>query len=877
MASDQQIMIDALNRYSFRNIWNATLQEYRVNVKPLSVLAGRYLKGSVSVGSELVKLPDSEEQYIAYYTASQAFFNGLNFTKGSWVRSDEFLDKYKTLLYSYDVKGRVLPRDNVYLWLSPVSNKVIIAVRKQAALKIFGPNFGDFFLTVYRDSDQPKTITRRSWRVDPNNLAASTNGLTYFLSQSKQKNLAGTQVLINGVEVDHRQPVTYVGGDYVEILCDDNVVGAYDVNVSNNTTGYYSALDSKNKEILHCPKAINPENDLITHNTCTLTARTSEGRGLYVHRVDDVGVGQISHNDLSITTDVVDAYRTYFDDEDIYIHVRVRTHSKDNVLINELFYVSFLYICSDADILGHLRGEISGTLPFWRADSLESSFYTRMMFDTPNTTDAELLEEYVDGLGYYTVASILSNHVTKIKAGSVQRQYKVHKPISLIGKRCFPMVYLRGYKLATNRFTYNDNLREHVRVTLNSDVHLGPENDLFIALVEDGAGQPYVFTPIVGDTFITVPFADVSVFEEIETEQTVSGYRVSTENRYLPVQETPGSLVVTSNPDGTSTIVFGLSNYNRTFIIQNKNFCVEIIRDIDDMVFQEKGSLTFPLEITCSNDTEKVVPLLGLNIVEGYLNSLRLIEDLDMGVSELRDAEGQLAGYELSVNSLDYLKETAGNELQLVIHTGSRIANESGFMFNDKMSFDSNINLWYPEIGRAYVKGKLMFDVDDYGTYLEPTVDTQTGDAFKIEVHLLGSIRELLEGYSTTPDINRLNAIRAYFNSTVEVDKSLVVVERSHLLFSNYTAQVVKDLADGTLEVANDPDDVRFMIQFNDYRHLREIDTALKVENGVIDLAYVGVYGTYTNFDSVSPDIYAIIHRFLQLTLPGDSYSLGGI
>jgi hypothetical protein len=872
---EQTRMIDALNRYCFHNIWNATLQEYRVNVKPNQILAGRYLKGSVSVGSERFPLPTPTDQYIAYYAPQQSFFGGLRLQKGVWIRSDTFLTHYKTLLYSYDTEGRVLPRNSVYLYLSPISNRVIIALLKNPLLKVFGPHFDAFYMTVYRDSDQPNPITLQTWYVDPTNASGSVNGLVTFLSQSKTKNFEGTQILINGREFSQSNPLSYQPGDYIEILCDENVIGAYDVNVSNNTTGFYSDIDSKYKEILHCPKTINPNNQLITHNTCMLSILTSEGIGRYVHRIDDVGVGQITHNDLSITTDVVDAYRTYLNDQDLKIHVRVRTHTKDNVLINDLFYVSFLYICSDEDILKHLRGELDNTLSFWKASSLENSFYTRMMFDTPNSTDKSVLDEYIAGLGYYTVAAILSNHVTTFKTGNMQRQFRVYKPVALIGKSCYPMVYLRGYKLQDDQFTYGDQYSHSVRITLSDDVYLGSENDLVIALIENGSGRPYVFTPDVSHTTITVPFRDVRIFEELTTSESVKGYRVESFHRYIENIETPGSLSVTDNGDGTTTLLFGLSNYNKTFIIQNRNFSVNISTSLDDMIFTEKGSLTLPLQITCMNDTDKVVPLLGYNTVDAYMNSLKLVDNLDISVNTLKDSEDRLAGYEISLNTLDYLKEAPGNILQTIVHTGTQLSNEAGFVYNGTISFDNNINLWYPNISRAYVKGLLVSKLEDFGTYLVPNMTTHTGDAYKIEVHLLGTVAELLDGYSSTPDINRINTIRAYFNRILEVDKSVVVVDRSHLIFSNYVAQITRDLAQGVLEVANDPDDVRFLVQFNTYRHLRDIDTALK-DMDIIDLTYTGIYGTYTNF-SVSPEIRKIILRFEKLVLPSDPNSLGGL
>lgn len=399
----KQSLIQILNKYIFQKAWNETVATYRTNIA-LSSVTGRYLRGRVNVGVENFALPTNNSQYLCFTTPIQAFFGGLTIPSNVWMTGEEVLNTTNTLMYVYIQEGKLIPRKYIHVFRSPNSDRVVIAIPKQVSIKVFGASHGTVYSTLYKDPDQPNDIICKSWYADPFDMVGSTSDLLTFFTTCKQANQAGTTVLVNGIEVDESLPiVSYVAGDYIEIICDENVIGAFDVDVSNNNTGYFSDLTSNYREIIHCPKTINPNNKVITHNTCTLSVRDSNGVGLYYHRADDTGVGQITHNDLSVSTDVIDAFRSYLNDQNVTIHVRVRHHDTDNVLITELFYMTFLYRNSDEDIVQHMRGAITNTLPFWKASELEQSTYTAMMFDTPNSIDESLLTTYVEGLGYHTV------------------------------------------------------------------------------------------------------------------------------------------------------------------------------------------------------------------------------------------------------------------------------------------------------------------------------------------------------------------------------------------------------------------------------------------------------------------------------------------
>lgn len=874
--SYRQGLIQKINEYCFREIWNETAAEYRVNIRLKSV-TGRYLRGSVTVGSETIPMPLEETQFLVFQTGRAMFQGGLNIQRGEWIQAQNILGRYKTLLYLYTVMGKLIPRKQIYVFISRTSDKVFIAVPKKPIVKIFGNDYDDVYLTLYRDSDQPNDITCESWYADAFNMVGSTAGLLTYLSNSKNANLAGTTVLVNGMEVDHEVSVSYVAGDYIEILCDRNVIGAYDVDVSDNTTGYYSDASSQYREILHCPKSLNPTNHLITHNTCTLSVRRTDNKGLYLHRVEDTSVGQITHNDLSVATDVVDAYRDHLEDQNIHIHVRVRTHRSDNILISELFYMTFLYRCNDEEIIRHMRGELDAALPFWKASELEKSIYTRMMFNTPNNTDDQILTDYIEGLGYHTVAAIIAPHVYHGTMPSTNKGVTVKKPIALQGRPVRPLVWIRGIKLRDDQYTFVDQLDGTVRVTLVDTVYFIPGDTVSVILVESGATQPYAFYPTVSETTIKVPFKDVRVFEEIPLAQTAHGQTISSDFAYREVEFQSGTLMRTNNADGSTTVIAGASLYDKTLIVQNRYYSWINVINLDTAINTTKGALTAPLTVMCINDNAKIVPLLGVSTLEGYLNGNQLIHDLDMTYRPLKNGSGHVILSEVVITAADYLSygET-GNRIELIAHTGSAMSMESGFVFDGKVSYDDQINIWHPPLARCYVKGKLIQDPLDNGTYLEPGVPTLNGDPYQIMVMLPGAVAEVLVGYDQVTNINRLTAIRNYFGREIDIDKSFLIMDQSHRIFSPYMAEIIKDVVTGTFEPVNDPDPVLFLAQFADYHYLKDRDPGITDPDGVVDRRYADVLTTYVDDWAVpDPTTYAILTRLANAVLPNDPSAIG--
>jgi len=142
-----QTMVNILNRYCFRNIWNKTKAEYRVNVA-LAPVSERYLRGTFRVGFDTLALPTDDTQYVAFSTSIAAFSGGVKVTSGQWTTGEEILSATNTLLYMYTAEGTLIPRKHIHVYRSRISDRIFFAVPKAVVGKVFTHAYG----TGLRDS-----------------------------------------------------------------------------------------------------------------------------------------------------------------------------------------------------------------------------------------------------------------------------------------------------------------------------------------------------------------------------------------------------------------------------------------------------------------------------------------------------------------------------------------------------------------------------------------------------------------------------------------------------------------------------------------------------------------------------------------------------
>lgn len=870
-------IIRKLNEYCFLNIWNEMHSEYRVNIE-LTLVNSYFNKGSVRFGNRSIPLPD-HNQWLVLTTPIQLFFGGVPIPNERWFTGEEILNRYQALFYVYRRDGKLIPRSDISM-IRLKNGRAIIAIRRRAVLKIFGTgpyiqNENPVYITLYRDSDISHRISAKSWYINPLDPLNSSAGLNEHLNQCIFLNEDGTTLLINGKEHEVNMNPVWNSGDFVEVVFDENIIGSYKVDVTTTGTGYFSIKDQENRQILHCPKDLNPNNQLITHNTCTLSVIDKvTGEGLYLHRCDDTSVGQITHNDISVSTNVVNAFRDHLGTENVYIKVRVRTHSKDNILMDNTAFIKELYLCSDEDIVRHLRGELDTKLTFWKASELEQHEYIKMMYDTPNNIDPEVMDMYVSALGYYTIASLIGGHIGRIVIqSSSHRTHRIRKPFALIGETIFPKVYIRGKKIRQNYITCYDDGSEYAVIVISDAVYLQAGDILNVSVIEDGSNIPIEFTPSVDNPNVIVSFSGISVYEEVQLTNPVTGYNAVSNYGYKKINPTPGTLMTYVTEDGDLEVVFGMSLYGKKLLICNDRFTWDKLVNANDLI-NDRGAIAVTLSTITS--TGRTVPLLGHNTVDVYVNGNCLIPNVEYTAIATSTPSGHPGFTEVIISAMEYFSTEGNNRIEVIASTEKVIANEVGYVIDNKVSYNESIMIWYDSLSLPHVYGKYASNVGDQGLYLDLVDHVDNGRPYYLSTRIAAPVATALTGYTPNLEINRLKLINDYFGRFKPEMPNVTVVPASHRLYSPYVATIIRDIALGNLVVANDPVDAAFIRQFDNYSYLKKHDPTITRRTDDFNNLYLDVNPSYLIWTVDDVNTRKIIQRVIDVML-SDSTSDGEI
>ncbi|CAK9254167.1 unnamed protein product [Sphagnum jensenii] len=333
-----------------------------------------------------IPMPAIGVQYAVFWTGYNSLFGSLIIANNTWTLTDQLANQTSVFFHVYTETGLMLPKGQTYLYYDPSSGKVFVAIKKAPYLKIVGATISDtMYLSVYRydHAVQPITVTTFSIPSPDPGLTYTTQAVNTVIG-ALATTASGTFVYINGYSIVATASITINPGDYVDVYVDTTVIGSFTVDTTENTLGYASTLYGDYREVIHCPKAINPTNAIITTELLSITIRRkSDNVGLFLHRNAVNTLTQITHNDVALSTAVLNAYQTNIRSASVYVEVRVRKHT--NTLIRDSHYIDYLYLCSDATIVQFLTGYGSPSLPFWTAISLEQSGYVGYMDNAPET------------------------------------------------------------------------------------------------------------------------------------------------------------------------------------------------------------------------------------------------------------------------------------------------------------------------------------------------------------------------------------------------------------------------------------------------------------------------------------------------------------
>lgn len=871
MLSKQQIeqrCCDYINQILFQSVWNEPSSEFRYNIKPFC-LKNNSCTGSFSVADANILLPKGT--YYVWVMDYSDFQLGIELPSGVWVSLKDIVNQYNTLIHMYTTTGYVLNKGNVYFRYNTGRNIIFVIAEKKMCKMI--PNFdmNDVYLTIYYDSDRTNPITVETLRVQSDKeLNDHLRTINNFMSTVT--NMDQFTCFHNGKRIQDLGSYGFVSvGDYIELINDTNVIFSFDVEMTlhSENPSFLSDKDSTWKQLIHIPKAKNPNNEIFTHNTCDFYIDSTYGNdGLYLHRVGDRTVNQVTHNDMAVPLYVVDAYRDQLGTQDVTLHGVVRRHSKDNVLIRDASYIDLLYtdVHSDEDIIKILCGKGPKDIPWWKASELEKSTYVRMMFDSPNIATTDHMKEYVDALGFYQIVNLLCHRVNDIiVTDTFTGTMTLNLPMLYTGRDVVPVIYLNGKTLRNYQFSYKVNLEDNtISVNLIEDLYVKSGDRITVVLYLTGNNRTYTFTPTENIRTISIPYSEFRVYKEISTTGTnmYKGVSNTSISSFELMEENTNQFIYTIEDDSTVSITFSESLVGTNIVIQNKICSYAQQFNLSEYTSIGK-TIAIPLRgpIFDSIDTH---PLLHIENISAYMNGTYLVKGIDYCLNKVVDENGNICFYEFIVQSMDHFKEGQDDVLDLLINVAEIEDISHGFAVKDELRDTTPVNLYFPNISVAHVDGTLERECEYRGTYIRlPESKFNTGSPFEIQTSVPKIVKDFITTYATNTDIERIKVLNQYFYKYGILDLPLLVLESKHRIYSTFMNTFIYDVITGKLPLVDDPDENRMVEQITPYLYLKDTDICFTD----IDKRFVDFYPQYTNYE-IPVEYKRVIDKFISIFMP---------
>lgn len=869
-----QPLIEALSRYALQNVWNEVYRESRVNISMKKMFA-RSVAKSFAEGSKTVFFNDGDERRYMVYGLGITLLHGalpaLEFN--TWYTLSDILVQARCRINVYASIGRIVPLTHAQILVRP-TGLVYVAIELSMHRAILTTDVLEhMYLTIYAKprTNAPYTYTSMTIRKLPfrdDDLTEARNRVYDALAAGGQYTVRVSGTYIHSMAAfDALAPGA---GDVVEVIYDPDITGVFTVDLAVEETAYYSEKHQHHAEIIHCPKALNPSQSVITFNTCDFyIIDNATGIGRYLHTCDPKSVTQITHQDYGISRRVIDALRASLDVDDVTVVGKIRVQGRDNVLVDDQSYLKMMYTCTDAEILRHLRGLTGMDLDFWRAQNLERSAYITLMFDVPNLEDSPTIDMYLEAFGYYQLTAILGGHLRRVEIPSGERSVIVKKPYTLRDSSVVAMVYLNGIKVPEAYVVTYDSGYDSVAVGINEAVYIPDGSVAIVALMESSAVAVYDRIEVSYETHVfDIPARTAVVYREDTVDATtITGTSVTT--GYTPILPSPGTLVLQETDTGCR-VVCGPSLYGKTIVVVGGHSIRSTLVELDPYIDDHRALL---IPIRGMDRDYRGYPAMGYRTISLFINGRRLIENIDYAL-HVDMVDDVITGVTAVISNLEYLVAN-GNRLEVVVHGSqtdrtdrgyTRIASDTG---NTLVSIDPDADPYYETLTQVFVNGLAQSHVIPHGSWLEVPAGPRIGSPHESTVTIPGYIADLLTGYTTTIDTVRLRAITRYFNRVYPPEPPMIILETQHRVYSPYLQKIVDDLLDLRLMVTNDPDDRTFLKQFDAYLPLRRIDPALQLT--VDDRKFVDVSPIYGERITSGTALWTIVNRLVTLTLQPDT------
>lgn len=856
-------VVKHLNTTYFNKVWNAPADHGRSNFR-LYKAAERLQTGSVAVGQSVVGLPTTDAVYAVYKTTYRGINRFAVLPNNQWVTDADLFTGSGVSLLAYAATGRIVPATKVWLRYMVNRDEVLVAIDRTVVNTCLGETHPDLYMTVYKDTTRQSPIVTKYYIVGNGvNTGTLASVVTAQITQEGITTPHGTTVSVNGWVYPHDFVPALQLGDHVTIMSDPDVVGSVDITVDDNFTGYYSELYGEYREILHIPKALNPQGVILTSDTLTTVVYDSATqKGVLGHRLDDNALESITHNDFSMSRTALGSFTQSLGADGIKVRLYVRMPTTANILSDDANHLYDLYALSDVEILNQLLGLSQRPINEWRAENLEKSQFLKLLYRFTGFGSEEVIPDYVEAMGYYDVASVLGQQMRLFtyNGGIVN----IRKPARLFGYACAALVYINGLKAPEGSYVITPGGSTTIGLSFKAESGITKGDRVAVYLLEAGLRQAVPYNPTSSAPGILLDNEDYTLVEihDYTTDQAV--WKGSARKGYRPMAYASSEYTVTRRDDGQYLYQVRAKNVGKHYYLIPKYGMTTAVYDLGARV-ADKSPIVIGL--TTQDQTGQSYPMTAYTTMEVYLNKKRLIEGIDYGIKTVEGPSGDVLQNLLAVSNCDYFDLEGGpNVLEVVVHGDSVVSQDTGYAVEELLHRQAVPMIWTRSSSRTFVGGIYQEGITTIGN-LANAPGVPNGAPFLIQQMISFGALKLLGDLSPIEDNNLRTRIDRVLGITPPPYPDLVVVDHLHALYSPFLAQITYDIGNGLLTLVDEVDNSRFLRQVKAYGPLLERDPVVGPNHAVIERKFVTLASHYANFAVTDPDQMLRLQRLTGLML----------
>lgn len=337
---------------------------------------------------------------------------GLLVVREQWVTLAQSCNDEKMIIDLFVASGVEFPKTESWFMVTRDKN-LIVAVKAQPKLKVdLGAR--DLFMRVYSNayfnsdrSDPLDDFVRVEGGTmrNRNQIIALQDRFQYH-----QRLRGETYAFVNGRKVHAINLLTTKVDDVVEFVYDSSIYKVLDFKIADLRT-FSSTLDMRDKYLLHVPGTADDNIDYQDDIDVFLVEPTLNNghTGVYYHRKALDAMRNLTHRDYSIPVGNLLSFTLSEEPNknlnDMTLRLHFRRSGWERPLVNEHNRIKELYKLPDLEIRMAMLG-LDSVVPNWRADTLESSAYAKIMRVDGSAVTAALVEE---AYGYNAIAKLIGD------------------------------------------------------------------------------------------------------------------------------------------------------------------------------------------------------------------------------------------------------------------------------------------------------------------------------------------------------------------------------------------------------------------------------------------------------------------------------------